>query len=162
MLEDRLEQATRHSAALEEVQRRLKLVNKGLDHRLAQTKEELRGYNNDSKEMATMCKQIDAARDELSKRIRLMKAAMEQDRSKRTADMTRRQALVERSLAETNALGERVKAAEEEREKLQAEREAEEQLAGQSQTRTFHGEIGALLCSPSGGLKGIALTFVPH
>jgi hypothetical protein len=53
----------KHTSALEEVQRRLKLVNKGLDHRLEQTKSELRQYNNDSREMTTMSREVDASRE---------------------------------------------------------------------------------------------------
>ena len=51
MQEGRLEEVMSHRAALEEVTRRLKLVNKGLDHRLVQTKEELRKYGTNVKEM---------------------------------------------------------------------------------------------------------------
>ena len=56
-------QVNKHTSALEEVQRRLKLVNKGLDHRLEQTKSELRQYNNDSREMTTMSREVDASRE---------------------------------------------------------------------------------------------------
>ena len=74
-----------------------------------------------SRPVKVMCKEVEEAREETVKRIKLLRAAMDQDKAKRITDLTRRQAVVQRSLAETNELGEKVKAAEAEREQVEAE-----------------------------------------
>lgn len=58
MHDGRLEAIVRHRDALQEVERRLKVVNKGLQHRLLQTKEELRMYVNDIQDMDAMCREV--------------------------------------------------------------------------------------------------------
>lgn len=127
--EGRLPELLQQRKALEEVIRRLKLVNKGLTWRLNQGKEEQRVYQADLKDMAALSRDVVASRDSTLQSLAELKTQVVDDTQRREKDLARRQNTVEKMLRETKLYGERLKEEKAERDKATAEKAAEEELA---------------------------------
>ena len=116
-------------ASLEEVMRRLNVVNKGLNFRLTQARDDLRQFHVEHRQLVAANKEIQLSREATVSACEAFKVTLQADRQKCNVGLMRLQAEVETALQETRQRALQLKTAEEEREYEQAEAEAEEELA---------------------------------
>ena len=116
-------------SALEEVERRMRAANKGLQQRVMECKEEQRVLHADLRDLGALAQEVTAAREAALANLAELRKQVTDDRARCETDLTRRQSKVETLLAETRARGERLQEQERQWQAQRLEAEVEQQLA---------------------------------
>jgi len=128
-IDERFPDLSKQKNALADVITRLNKANKVMNSRLQQCREELRVYNGEIRDMNLLLKDVETARRDAQSQVEKMKVSAKEDAKKRMEDLARRQARVEKMLAETKDKAERLKEAQKREEDQHMARQAEEDLA---------------------------------
>jgi len=128
-IDERLPDLAKQKHALGDVITRLNKANKVMNSRLQQCREELRVYNGELRDMNLLLKDVETARKDAQSQLEKMKVSAKEDAKKRMEDLARRQARVEKMLAETKDKAERLKEVQKREEEEHMARQAEEDLA---------------------------------
>ena len=94
-------------------------------------REELRVYHGEIRDMNILLKEVETARLDMQSQLEKMKISVKEDAKKRNDDLSRRQARVQKMLAETKEQAERLKELHKREEEEHMARQAEEDLARQ-------------------------------
>jgi len=88
-------------------------------------------YNGEIRDMQVLLKEVETSRNEAQTQVEKLKVSAKEDAKKRNQDLARRQARVEKMLAETKEQAERLKEAQNREEEEKKARQAQEDLARQ-------------------------------